>query len=92
MREIKTRFMIRVMAKSKVSVKAGAKAGVKSGIKTSVSEFEIFEWEKLEPHPVIGVDEVGRGCLAGPVYAAAVIVPLEVASELAALTVVARVE
>ena len=25
------------------------------------------------PNPVIGVDEVGRGCLAGPVYAAAVI-------------------
>ncbi len=32
-----------------------------------------FPWELLEPHPVIGVDEVGRGCLAGPVYAAAVI-------------------
>jgi ribonuclease HII len=24
-------------------------------------------------HPLIGIDEVGRGCLAGPVYAAAVI-------------------
>ncbi|MEZ4872611.1 MAG: hypothetical protein R2827_10340 [Bdellovibrionales bacterium] len=26
-----------------------------------------------DPQPVVGVDEVGRGCLAGPVYAAAVI-------------------
>ena len=32
-----------------------------------------FEWEHLQPAPVIGVDEVGRGCLAGPVYAAAVV-------------------
>lgn len=30
------------------------------------------DWEKL-PAPVIGLDEAGRGCLAGPVYAAAVI-------------------
>lgn len=34
---------------------------------------EPFSWENLSPHPIIGVDEVGRGCLAGPVYAAAVI-------------------
>lgn len=26
----------------------------------------------FKPDPVVGVDEVGRGCLAGPVYAAAV--------------------
>lgn len=32
-----------------------------------------FNWKELNPQPVIGVDEVGRGCLAGPVYAAAVI-------------------
>lgn len=32
-----------------------------------------FVWDLLEPHPIVGVDEVGRGCLAGPVYAAAVI-------------------
>jgi ribonuclease HII len=37
--------------------------------------FEPFEWKGLKPQPVIGVDEVGRGCLAGPVYAAAVILP-----------------
>jgi ribonuclease HII len=32
-----------------------------------------FDWKKLITSPVIGVDEVGRGCLAGRVYAAAVI-------------------
>jgi ribonuclease HII len=32
-----------------------------------------FEWKTLRPQPVIGVDEVGRGCLAGPVYAGACI-------------------
>jgi len=30
-------------------------------------------WTKFQPAPVIGVDEVGRGCLAGPVVAAAVV-------------------
>jgi ribonuclease HII len=33
------------------------------------------DWKLFEPNPVIGVDEVGRGCLAGPVFAAAVILP-----------------
>ncbi len=37
--------------------------------------YDAFEWRGLKPQPVIGVDEVGRGCLAGPVYAAAVIIP-----------------
>jgi len=31
------------------------------------------DWTTINPAPVIGVDEVGRGCLAGPVVAAAVI-------------------
>lgn len=31
------------------------------------------DWMSYGPGPVIGVDEVGRGCLAGPVVAAAVI-------------------
>lgn len=31
------------------------------------------KWFDLAPGPVIGVDEVGRGCLAGPVVAAAVV-------------------
>jgi ribonuclease HII len=37
--------------------------------------FDPFVWRDLAPQPVIGVDEVGRGCLAGPVYAAAVVIP-----------------
>lgn len=36
-------------------------------------EFPKIEWRDFSPTPIIGVDEVGRGCLAGPVYAAAVI-------------------
>jgi ribonuclease HII len=31
------------------------------------------DWRAFLPAPIIGVDEVGRGCLAGPVVAAAVI-------------------
>lgn len=31
------------------------------------------DWTSYGPAPIIGVDEVGRGCLAGPVVAAAVI-------------------
>ena len=30
-----------------------------------------FDWKSLGPNPIVGVDEVGRGCLAGPVYACA---------------------
>ena len=38
-------------------------------------DFEKFEWESLShSNTIIGVDEVGRGCLAGPVYAAACII------------------
>lgn len=36
------------------------------------STFEKIDYTKFGPAPVAGVDEVGRGCLAGPVYAAAV--------------------
>ena len=32
-----------------------------------------FDWQSLPGGPVIGVDEVGRGCLAGSVFAAAVV-------------------
>ncbi len=38
------------------------------------------EWEQKTGHPlklVVGVDEVGRGCLAGPVVAAAVVLPAD---------------
>jgi ribonuclease HII len=33
---------------------------------------EKINYLNFSPHPIVGVDEVGRGCLAGPVYAAAV--------------------
>jgi ribonuclease HII len=35
--------------------------------------WESVEWRSFLPAPVIGVDEVGRGCLAGPVYAGAAV-------------------
>jgi ribonuclease HII len=34
--------------------------------------FKKVDHAQFFPFPVVGVDEVGRGCLAGPVYAAAV--------------------
>ena len=46
---------------------------MKKSLKGSVHK--PFPWKDLTPQPVIGVDEVGRGCLAGPVYAGAVIIP-----------------
>lgn len=36
-------------------------------------EFPPFDWSIVVPTPCVGVDEAGRGCLAGPVYAGAVI-------------------
>lgn len=44
--------------------------------------FEPFEWRHMSPSPVIGVDEVGRGCLAGPVFAGAVIIDHKAASSI----------
>lgn len=35
--------------------------------------FEPVDYQQFNPKPVIGVDEAGRGCLAGPVFAGAVI-------------------
>ena len=42
---------------------------------SSPETYPPFDWTKLQPALVIGVDEVGRGCLAGAVYAAAAILP-----------------
>lgn len=36
------------------------------------NKFEKFDITTINPQPIIGIDEVGRGCLAGPVFAAAV--------------------
>ncbi len=38
-----------------------------------VKSYETVDWTCYHPSPVVGCDEVGRGCLAGPVVAAAVI-------------------
>lgn len=38
-----------------------------------MKNLEPIDWRLFSPAPVIGVDEVGRGCLVGSVYAAAVI-------------------
>lgn len=35
------------------------------------NQLEIVDWQQFRPGPVFGVDEVGRGCLAGPVVAGA---------------------
>ncbi len=44
---------------------------------------EKIKWRDYSPSPVIGVDEVGRGCLAGPVFAgAAILLSEELESEL----------
>ena len=45
-------------------------------------DFPMVDWKQFSPGPVIGVDEVGRGCLAGPVYAAAVIFRTDELSDL----------
>ena len=44
-------------------------------------QLEIIDWKTLGPGPVVGVDEVGRGCLAGPVYAAAVCLKSDTGTE-----------
>jgi ribonuclease HII len=41
-----------------------------------------IDYKIFEPAPIIGVDEVGRGCLAGPVYAAAVIFKTDLLQDL----------
>ncbi len=40
-------------------------------IKSKEVIYDKVDWRSYQPGPVVGVDEVGRGCLAGPVYAAA---------------------
>jgi ribonuclease HII len=48
---------------------------LRTPLKKSNSSYEPFLWKSLGPSPIIGIDEVGRGCLAGPVFAAAVVLP-----------------
>ena len=42
-----------------------------------VSKSGCINWKLFSPAPQIGVDEAGRGCLAGPVFASAVILKKE---------------
>ncbi len=59
------------MAKAKKRKKMTAKAKL---MRKLMRDFPPFDHSHLAG-PIIGVDEVGRGCLAGRVYAAAVILP-----------------
>ena len=44
-------------------------------------KYEKVDYQSFSPYPIIGVDEVGRGCLAGPVYAGAVILKSDLGLE-----------
>src|SRR5688572_26528828 len=64
-------------AKEKAKAKRKRLLAAKKKAAQLLADFPPFEWTHLTPSPVIGVDEVGRGCLAGRVYAAAVILPVD---------------
>lgn len=55
-----------------------AKFAVDKSLYKESKKIEKVDWLSIKPSPVIGVDEVGRGCLAGSVYAAAVILSSEI--------------
>lgn len=77
------------MDKSQKSAKKSAKPKKKKpAVKVSLRKLLSFDHDTLfgggqlalfasQAKHIIGVDEVGRGCLAGPVVAAAVLLPLE---------------
>lgn len=57
-------------------------AKIKTLPESKNTDVELVDWQQFLPWPVIGVDEVGRGCLAGPVYAVAVCLKSDEFSEL----------
>ncbi len=68
--------------KKTLSKKSSSKSDDKKTAKVKKEVLPKVEWRDFSPAPIIGVDEVGRGCLAGPVYAAAVIFKSDVANDL----------
>jgi ribonuclease HII len=64
------------------SQSAQSKASPKSD-----SESPRVDWASFAPAPLIGVDEVGRGCLAGPVMAGACVLPSDYVERFASLGV-----
>jgi len=57
---------------------------IKMGSSFQKKTVPTLEWETGAGHPrtcVAGTDEVGRGCLAGPVVAAAVVLPEKICTE-----------
>jgi ribonuclease HII len=70
----------KLAAEKKAASKSLRKSPKKSPKKKTKKKikWQAVDWRTFSPEPVIGVDEVGRGCLAGPVYAAAVILNPEV--------------
>jgi ribonuclease HII len=55
-------------------------AKIRQTVNIKKNSFEMAAWQQEQV--VVGIDEVGRGCLAGPVVAAAVILPINKASRL----------
>ncbi len=64
--------------KSALKIRTMSVGARKCASKSKIN-YEPFDYRDLMPNPIIGVDEVGRGCLAGPVFAAAVILPADFA-------------
>lgn len=73
----KTKAMAATASKAPAKRAKATKVATKLVAKVKARDLQWgpFEWQMLGPGPIIGVDEVGRGCLAGPVFAAAVILP-----------------
>src|SRR5438445_6243524 len=53
---------------------------IRQTVNIKKNSFEMAAWQ--QERVVIGIDEVGRGCLAGPVVAAAVILPINKVSRM----------
>ena len=61
------------ITRKKITTKTST--GKSTGSSKITREFPLIDWQTFSPGPIVGVDEVGRGPLAGPVFAAAVILP-----------------